>query len=99
MLDCMTERERVVGIGGGIGGLVAALELATNGCEVTVFDKASEPGGKMRTLAVEGQKIDVGPTVFTMRWVFDDIFQRAGASLDALVPMKPADVIARHAWN
>jgi 1-hydroxycarotenoid 3,4-desaturase len=95
----MRNRERVVVIGAGIGGLVAGLELAVAGCEVTVVDRAARPGGKMRTITVEGQTLDAGPTVFTMRWVFDDIFDKAGASLDRSITLKPVDVLARHAWS
>jgi len=95
----MTDRERVVVIGAGIGGLVAALELAHGGCEVTILDKASQPGGKMRTLDVEGRTLDAGPTVFTMRWVFESIFDNAGASLDDFITTKSVDVLARHAWS
>ncbi|MBS0252217.1 MAG: phytoene desaturase [Proteobacteria bacterium] len=95
----MVERKRVVVVGAGIGGLVSALQLAIGGCEVTVFDKACEPGGKMRTLEVAGRKLDVGPTVFTMRWVFEDIFAKAGTALESFITLKPVDVLARHAWS
>ena len=75
----MLSSQRVVVIGAGIGGLVAALELARRGCEVTVLERATAPGGKMRVVEVAGRAIDAGPTVLTMRWVFDEIFADAGA--------------------
>jgi 1-hydroxycarotenoid 3,4-desaturase len=90
---------RVAVIGAGIGGLVAALGLAARGVEVTVLERAAAPGGKMREVEVGGARIDGGPTVFTMRWVLEEIFAEAGASLDQHLVMKPADVLARHAWD
>ncbi len=90
---------RVVVVGAGIGGLVASLLLAARGLEVTLVDSADEPGGKMRALEVDGVRIDAGPTVFTMRWVFDEILAQAGASLDTLVRLEPLEVLARHAWR
>jgi 1-hydroxycarotenoid 3,4-desaturase len=48
---------------------------------------------------VGGTRIDAGPTVFTMRWVLEEVFAEAGASLDAHLVMKPATVLARHAWD
>ena len=89
----------VVVVGGGIGGLVSALLLAQRGLKVSLFDAAAAPGGKMRQLQVDGVPIDAGPTVFTMRWVFDQILQLAGTSLESLVGLQPLPVLARHAWR
>jgi 1-hydroxycarotenoid 3,4-desaturase len=90
---------RVVVVGAGIGGLVSALLLACRGLQVTLVEAAAEPGGKMRQVEVDGVRIDAGPTVFTMRWVFDQILAEAGSSLDALVHLQPLAVLARHAWR
>jgi len=90
---------RVVIIGAGIGGLVAGVELARQGVDVTMVEKAAAPGGKMREVAVGGRHLDAGPTVFTLRHVFDDIFDKAGTSLDAHVTLRQAGVLARHAWD
>ena len=90
---------RVVVIGGGVGGLVAALELACAGQNVTLLERAATPGGKLRELAVAGRRLDAGPTVFTMRWVFEAIFADAGAALSDHLTLQPASVLARHAWD
>ena len=90
---------RIVIVGAGIGGLAAALDLTTHGCEVTVVEKEAAPGGKMRKLVVDGAAIDAGPTVLTMRWVFDELFADAGTSLDAHLTLAPATILARHAWD
>lgn len=50
----------------------------------------------MRTLTVGGREVDSGPTVLTMRWVFDELFDEVGAP--APVTFVPAQVLARHAW-
>jgi 1-hydroxycarotenoid 3,4-desaturase len=34
-----------------------------------------------------------------MRWVFDEIFEAAGALLDQHIQLKPLDILARHAWT
>ena len=91
--------DRVVVIGSGIGGLACAIDLAVAGFEVTVLERAARPGGKMREVVIDGAVVDAGPTVFTMRWVFDDLFGAAGSSLDAHLTLKPLDVLARHAWS
>ncbi len=91
--------DRVVIVGAGIGGLTAAVELAARGLDVTVLERASSPGGKMREVAVGEHRIDAGPTVFTMRWVFEAICEAAGTSLEAELDLEQAEVLARHAWS
>ena len=90
--------ERAVVVGAGVGGLSAAIALAARGVGVTVVDRAPRVGGKMREVAVADRLIDAGPTVLTVRAVFDELFARAGASLDAYVTLDPVDVLARHTW-
>jgi 1-hydroxycarotenoid 3,4-desaturase len=86
-------------IGAGVGGLVSAALLAARGCDVTLVEAAAGPGGKLRSVAVDGRAIDGGPTVFTMRGVFEEIFAACGASLDDHLTMRPAETLARHAWG
>ena len=89
----------VVVIGAGIGGLVAALELAARGLDVLVLERADTPGGKLRAVEAGGARIDSGPTVFTMRPVFEEIFAACGESLDAHLTLQPLERLARHAWG
>jgi 1-hydroxycarotenoid 3,4-desaturase len=95
----VTPQQKVVVVGAGIGGLACAVELARSGFAVTVVERAAQAGGKVRELDVDGLKVDAGPTVFTMRWVFDEIFEAAGAALDSFVRLRPAALLARHAWG
>ena len=91
--------ERVVVIGGGVAGLVSALKLAARGLEVELVERQSHPGGKMRALCAGDAEIDAGPTVFTMRQVFDELAQDLGERLEDIVTLRPADRLARHAWD
>lgn len=90
---------RVVVIGAGIGGLVSAALLAARGAQVTICEKEAWVGGKARRVRVDGAEIDGGPTVFTLREVFDEVFAACGARLDDHICAKPAEIIARHAWD
>jgi 1-hydroxycarotenoid 3,4-desaturase len=94
----VTER-RVIVVGAGIGGLVSALELAAQGVEVLVLERAAQPGGKMREIDIAGAALDAGPTVFTMRWVFEALFDAVGARLADHLRLQPVSVLARHAWS
>jgi 1-hydroxycarotenoid 3,4-desaturase len=94
-----TARDRVVVIGAGVAGLTSALALAARGFDVTVLERAAAPGGKMREVAIGPARIDSGPTVFTMRWVFEELFAAAGLNFSDHVRLRPLSVLARHAWD
>ena len=63
--------DKVVIVGAGMGGLVSALLLSQRGVDVTVVESQSVTGGKIHTTEIGGVHIDSGPTVLTMRWVFE----------------------------
>lgn len=90
---------RAIIVGAGAGGLAAAIELAAEGWEIDVFEAQSEPGGKMHQREVGGVGVDGGPTVFTMHWVFEQLFSRGGMHLDDCVTLTESRRLARHAWT
>ncbi|MGA7805362.1 phytoene desaturase family protein, partial [Bradyrhizobium sp.] len=92
-------RDRVVVVGAGVAGLVAAFALAARGLDVTLLERGAAPGGKMRQIAIGDARIDSGPTVFTMRWVFDELFAAAGKHFADHVRLRPLEILARHAWD
>lgn len=55
-------QEKIVVIGGGIGGLTAGALLAHKGYKVKVFDQAIVPGGCASTFSRKGFTFDVGAT-------------------------------------
>ena len=91
--------KHVVIAGAGIGGLAAAIDLANAGVRVTVLERAEATGGKIRQLPAGGQRVDAGPTVLTMKWVFESLFDAAGRSFADAVPTKGLDILARHAFD
>lgn len=92
-------KQRTVVIGSGIGGLVSAALLSAQGEDVLVIEKEAQPGGKMRRLMIGDAGIDGGPTVFTMRGIFDSLFDQLGTSLERELKLSPLSILARHAWS
>ena len=88
----------IVVVGAGIGGLASALELRARGFDVTLLEQHDKPGGKMREIVTASGGIDSGPTVFTMRWVFDALLEKFDTTLEELVELEQAACLARHSW-
>ena len=74
-------KRRAVIVGGGLGGLATALRLAANQWSVTVFEQGPTFGGKMNRWESGGFRFDTGPSLLTMKWVFEDLFRALGRSI------------------
>jgi len=87
-------------VGAGIGGLAAAMKLSAAGVGVDVFERAAAPGGKMGAFLPDdaSSPIDAGPTVLTLRHVFEELFECAGGRLADHVALTPLPLLARHFW-
>ncbi|WP_306120408.1 MULTISPECIES: 1-hydroxycarotenoid 3,4-desaturase CrtD [unclassified Roseitalea] len=97
-MNTIGQRQRIVVIGAGMGGLAASIRLAGHGYDVLVIEAQESPGGKARHVAVDDAHIDAGPTVFTMKWVFDRLLAEKGLALEDEVELGQAGTLARHAW-
>ena len=94
----MSAKHAIV-IGAGAGGLSASIDLARAGFQVTLLERGNAPGGKMHTRAVDDREVDGGPTVLTMRSIFEQLFADAGACLNDRLTLLESPIIARHAWS
>ncbi|MEM8980516.1 MAG: 1-hydroxycarotenoid 3,4-desaturase CrtD [Pseudomonadota bacterium] len=93
------DRNKVVVIGAGLAGLASAARLAHAGFGVTVLEAHGHLGGKMRTLPSPAGPVDTGPTVMTMKPVFDALFADLGQRLEDHVTLIPEQILARHYWR
>ncbi|MEZ4737452.1 MAG: phytoene desaturase family protein [Caldilineaceae bacterium] len=83
-------------IGAGIGGLSAAIRLAAAGQRVVVLEQNAQVGGKMGQVAAEGFRWDTGPSVITMRPVFEELFAGAGVRLQEYLTLAPIEPLTRY---
>ena len=93
------KKEKIVIIGAGIGGLSAALLLSHKGYEVTVFDSHGYPGGKMRAVQSAAGLVDAGPTVLTLKHLFDELFQDVEEKMEDHLCISQEPILARHFWH
>jgi phytoene desaturase len=86
-------------IGAGVGGLSCAIRLRVDGYHVTILEKNALVGGKMYQVQQGGFRWDTGPSVITMRHVFEELFAYAGRKLDDYITFKPLDPLTRYFYR
>ncbi len=66
---------KAIVIGAGIAGLASALRLKHQGFDVKVFEKNNYTGGKIHAVNLGGYRFDLGPSLFTMPNLVEELFQ------------------------
>jgi 1-hydroxycarotenoid 3,4-desaturase len=95
----VSKKRPIVVIGAGVGGLAAGFRLAAAGQRVVIIERHDWFGGKARSIPSPAGPIAAGPTVLTLRSVFDDLFSDAGLSLEDFITLSKQDILARHFWS
>lgn len=72
---------RAVIIGGGFGGIAAALRARAKGYDVTLIDRCPRLGGRAQVFERGGYRHDAGPTVLTAPFLFEELFALFGKNL------------------
>ena len=78
-------------IGGGLGGMAAALRLRAKGYRVTLFERGPMLGGRAQVFERDGFRYDAGPTVITADFLFEELFELFGRRMADYVTLVPLD--------
>jgi len=71
-------KKEFVIVGTGLGGLSAALRLATAGHSVTMLEQYHRAGGRLNRLEKDGFTFDVGPSFMSMTYELEELFASCG---------------------
>ncbi len=101
-----TTGARISIIGGGIGGLSAAVRLAGAGHRVTLFEKNERIGGKLNLWEAPHPlrpnerpfRFDTGPSLLTLPLVFADLFAYVGRDVRDYLSIRKLDPVSRFVW-
>lgn len=91
----MAEKNIAV-IGGGLGGLSAAIRLAAKGFSVDLYEQNSKCGGKANQIFESGFRFDTGPSLLTMPFVLNELFESSGEKLEDHLEIFPLDVLCKY---
>lgn len=92
----MNHSLKAVVIGSGVAGLAAAIRLAVQGLQVTVFEKNEYPGGKISALEIKEYKFDTGPSLFTQPENIEELFQLAGENIREYFEYVPVEITCNY---
>lgn len=79
--------KKIIVIGAGPGGLAAAMNLASQGYQVDVYEKQPYVGGRNASIEMDGFTFDMGPTFLSMIHIAEEIFASAGRNLHDYIDM------------
>lgn len=85
-------------IGGGLGGLSAAVHLRRAGFDADLFEANDCVGGRAGRLEQDGFRFDTGPSLLNYPWVFEELFRSCGRRLEDYVTLLPVDPSIRFLW-
>lgn len=86
-------------IGSGIAGLAAAIRLAVNGMQVSVYERNTYPGGKLSGFEKQGYRFDAGPSLFTQPKNIEELFELAGEPIEQYLQYQAVDTSCKYYYE
>lgn len=86
-------------VGSGIAGLASAIRLRRKGYQVDVFEANPYPGGKMHSEQYQGYRFDLGPSLFTMPGLVEELFELCGKNPKDHFPYIRKDTLCHYFWE
>ncbi len=89
------DRQPVVVIGSGFGGLAAAVRVRALGYETVLLEARDQLGGRASVIEDQGFSFDMGPTVITAPYLIDELFSLVGRRREDYLELMPVDPFYR----
>lgn len=92
----MSTRLRTAVVGAGIAGIAAGIRMAVRGHQVTIWEAQESAGGKIAELRKDGFRWDMGPSLFTLPELVDELFALAGKTPASYLNYRRLEVVTRY---
>lgn len=80
--------QSVIVIGGGLGGISAAIRLAQEGFCVKLYEQNNHLGGKVNRLESKDLSFDLGPSILTMPYIFERLFKYSNKKMSDYIQIE-----------
>jgi len=74
----LAKNKSIVIIGSGIAGIASAIRMKSLGLDVSVYESKDSFGGKLAEKSIGEFRFDLGPSLFTMPHLVDELFTMSG---------------------
>jgi len=83
-------------VGGGLGGLSAAIRLSNKGFAVDLYEQNDSVGGKAGEINYNGYRFDTGPSLLTMPEVLMNLFDECNENIIDYLEFEKLDIICKY---
>ena len=90
---------KIIIVGSGIAGMAAAIRLKSIGYNVEIFEANSYAGGKLTAFKSNDYRFDMGPSLFTMPNLIEDLFKIANKPIENYFTYKRKSVICNYFYE
>lgn len=90
---------KVLIVGSGIAGIASGIRLANEGHEVHIFESSESVGGKLASLKINGYRFDLGPSLFTLPELVDELFIQCKKNPRSYFNYVQLEDICRYFWE
>ncbi len=94
----MTKKKAII-VGSGIAGISVAIRLAKQGFDVTVYEKNGYAGGKLTETEFNGFRFDAGPSLLTMPYLIDELFELCNEPVQQKFKYKKFDIACNYFYH
>jgi len=89
-------KKKIAVIGGGLGGLSVSIRLALAGFDVHLFEQNDHVGGKAGSINIDGFRFDSGPSLLTMPFVLEELFNVADEKIEEHIVLESLDILCKY---
>ena len=90
---------KIIIVGSGIAGMAAAIRLKSVGYNVEIFEANSYAGGKLTAFKSNDYRFDMGPSLFTMPNLIEELFEIANKPIENYFTYKRKSVICNYFYE